>query len=636
MAAACLLFSCVIQAQTLFSYGPYKVSKAEFLRAYNKNNSTGNGTPKAYRDYLDLYTRFKLKVQSAYDAHLDTAAVQGTELKNFRAQVIESFMSDESSVQQLVTEAFERSRKDLRIANIYIPFGGGDTAAAYRRATDAYNLIRSGTDFGKVAEQFSADPAARTTQGDIGWITVFTLPYEFENIVYSTPVGKAAMPFRSKTAYHIFKTLADRPAVGRMKAAQILLAFPPNPDEAEKAKKKALADSIYTALQNGADFGDLAARYSNDNISYQAGGLLPEFGTGRYNEVFENAAFGLVKDGEISKPLLTEFGYHIIKRIERVPVNTDTSNKEAMAALRQTVQADKRILVAKQLLAQKIMTRLGYTASPFDQPAFARYADSVYANKHPGQLALMNDGTVLFSFSGQKVTAADFGRYIHTVQHTPEMLQGRSTRQLLQQYAEMVALEYYRNHLEQYNSEFGSQMKEFKDGNLLFDIMQRKVWDRASGDAAGLKQFYTTHKNRYWWAPSADVILFTGTDSADAAKALVSYKGNPGDWKRIWQNSNGTVQADSGRFELNQLPPAVTTGIYAGKVSEPVKNLTDNTYSFAAVIKLFPGTTQRNFDDARGFVINDYQADLENQWIARLKQKYPVKINEQVLESCWK
>ncbi|GAC1426184.1 MAG: peptidylprolyl isomerase [Chitinophagaceae bacterium] len=636
LAALFVLIVCTVQSQTLFTYGKKSVNKEEFLLAYNKNNTSASKTEKAYRDYLDLYTRFKLKVQAAYDAKLDTLSGQAAELQNFREQIVDGFMNDESSVQLLVDEAFERSQKDLRVSNIYIPFRGGDTLAAFGKAMEAYNKIQSGTDFAAVAEMYSADPAVHTTKGDIGFITAFTLPYEFETIVYTTPVGKTAKPYRSKTAYLIFKTTAERPAIGRIKAAQILIAFLPNPDDAEKEKKKNLADSVYNALLKGASFKDMVARYSNDNIGYQSGGLLPAFGTGRYSEDFEKAAFSLAKDGEISKPVLTSFGYHIIMRVERNPVNSDKRNKEAMGQLKQAVQADNRILVAKQMLARKVMKNMAFKMSAFDEKQFLAYADSMYTGKKPKQLPSMNDRTLLFSFPQQKLTAADFAKYIHGILNAPDMLRGKSTPQLLQQYAESVAMEYYRNHLEQYNKEFASQLKEFKDGNLLFEIMQRQVWDRAASDTVGLKHYYNNNKNKYWWEASADVILFTCSDSSNAVKAKKSFMQAPADWKTLVQNSDGTIQADSGRFELSQLPVSVSKDIKPGNISEPVKNAADNSTSFAYVIKMHNNRMPRNFEDARGFVINDYQAFLENKWIEMLKKKYPVKVNEAVLQSCWK
>jgi peptidyl-prolyl cis-trans isomerase SurA len=282
------------------------------------------------------------------------------------------------------------------------------------------------------------------------------------------------------------------------------------------------------------------------------------------------------------------------------------------------------------------MKNTGFKMAIFNEKQLLDYADSLYAGRKPKQLAAMNDKTLLFSFPQQKVTAADFAKYINSIKNTPELLRGKSTPQLLQQYAETVAMEYYRNRLETYNKEFASQLKEFKDGNLLFEIMQRQVWDKAAADSAGLKNYYGNNKNKYWWEASADVILFTCSDSASAAKAKNNFIKNPSDWKTIVQNSDGTVQADSGRFELTQLPVSVSSNIKAGAVSEPVKNAADNITTFAYTIKIYKDRTPRVFEDARGFVINDYQSFLEDKWIEILKKKYPVKVFEPVLQSCWK
>jgi peptidyl-prolyl cis-trans isomerase SurA len=636
IAALFVVIACTAHAQTLFTYGNSNVSKEEFLRAFNKNNTAASNTEQSYRDYLELYTRFKLKVKAAYDAALDTLPAQSTELQSFRSQIIESFMNDESSVQLLVEQAFRRSQKDIHTAHIYIPFSGSDTAAAYQRAAEAFNKIQAGADFAAVAEQYSADPSVRNTKGDMGFITCFTLPYEFETVVYNTATGKTAKPYRSRIAYHIFKNLEERPAIGSMKAAQLLVGFMPSADDAERLQKKQLADSIYNALLKGASFKELVARYSTDNISYQTGGLLPEFGTGRYSQDFEKAAFGLAKDGDISKPVLTSFGYHIIQRVERTPENTDENNTAAMAQLKQAVQADKRILVAKQMLAQKIMKTVGYRAGVYNEKQLLAYTDSVYADRKPPPLPAMNNKTILFSFPRQKVSAADFSQYINSLKGNPEQLRGKSTQQLLQQYAETAATEYYRNHLEHYNKEFASQLKEFKDGNLLFEIMQRQVWDKAAADSVGLKAFYNSHKNKYWWEPGANAIIFTCSDSAGAAKAKAGFLKDKTDWKTLVQNSDGTIQADSGRFELTQLPVAAGAAVKAGDISEPVKSSTDNTTTFTYIVNTYPERMPRNYEDARGFVINDYQVFLEDKWIMALKQKYPVKVNEAVLQSCWK
>jgi peptidyl-prolyl cis-trans isomerase SurA len=635
--ALLILAACIVQSQTLFTYGTNSVSKEEFLRAYNKNNNGSGNNEKAYREYLALFIRFKLKVKAAYDARLDTLATQKTELSNFRNQIADGFMNDESIVQSLVEEAFQRSQKDIRVSHIYIPFTGSDTMSAYKKAMEAYGkLDQARADFATIAETYSEDPAVHTNRGDLGYITTFVLPYDLESLAYSTPKGKVSKLYRSKSAYHIFKNTAERPAAGRMKAAQILLAFRPDADNDEKTKIKNLADSIYTALQKGTSFKEMVTKYSNDNISYQAGGLLPEFGVGKYSADFENAAFSLANDGDISKPILTSYGYHILQRIERVPVNTDKRKADAMAILKQAVMADNRITISKKALATKMIKTGGYKKAAYPDKALWVYMDSIYHGNKAPQLAAMNDKTLLFSFPKQKVNAVDLARYINSVRNMPDIMRGKSMPQLLQDYTETVAMEYYHNNMERFNKEFAYQLNEFKDGNLLFEAMQRQVWDKAATDSIGLRKYYENHKNKYWWETSANVILFTCSDSLSAAKARNDFSKAPADWRTQVQNSDGTLQADSGRFELTQLPVAVTANIKEGHTSEPVKTSTDNITTFVYIISIYKDRSPRNFDDAKGFVINDYQSFLEDKWIESLKKRNPVKVNEAVLQTCWK
>src|SRR6185436_9920590 len=179
-------------------------------------------------------------------------------------------------------------------------------------------------------------------KGDIGYITVFTLPYEFENIIYATPAGKYSDPYRSKAGYHIFKNLGERTDIGKMKARQILLAFPPGTDANQAKAIGRLADSLYERIMAGEDFAKLATEYSNDYMTSVSGGMMPEFTIGRYDAAFENVVWSLPKDEAVSKPFLTPHGYHIVKRISIIPVITDANNKTNWQELQQKVMNDSR------------------------------------------------------------------------------------------------------------------------------------------------------------------------------------------------------------------------------------------------------------------------------------------------------
>jgi peptidyl-prolyl cis-trans isomerase SurA len=196
-------------------------------------------------------------------------------------------------------------------------------------------------------------------------------------------------------------------------------------------------------------------------------------------------------------------------------------------------------------------------------------------------------------------------------------------------------MEYYRKHLEEFNSEFKFQMQEFKEGNMLFEIMERNVWTKAANDSAGLHQYYNGHKANYKWAASADILLFNCSDTKvaqDAAAALQNGKS----WKQIATESDGKIQSDSGRYELSQIQLPAGTATREGLVSVPVVNTSDNTSSFVKILTMYPANQQRSFDEAKGLVINEYQGYLEEKWLAELKKKYPLKVNEAVFQSLLK
>jgi len=639
-----LLFLSRVPAQSLFSLDGSGISKEEFLKAFSKNNNGEKPTDKTYRDYLELYIRYKLKVRAAYEAQLDTLPTQRSELQNFRAQVAETYLKDETSLDRLVKEAFTRGQKDIRISHIYIALpknpSADDTLAAYQKAMTAYNDLKRGKKFTETALAWSDDPSVKSNQGNLGFITVFTLPYVLETLAYSTPAGQFSKPCRSKGGYHIFKNEGERKALGRIKVAQILLSYPPGATEAARAATHHKADSIYALLQKGGDFAALARTNSGDNLTYQMGGDLPEFGIGHYDSAFEATAFALSKEGAISKPFASDYGYHIIKLAGRKPF-PQQFDEETNNTLRQQVLNDPRIEVSRKALYARIYQQTGLQRATLAEPDIWTFTDSAVRNIGLTSYGSVNYSTVLFSFTQKSYTAKDWVDYVRSVRG--QRVSGvQANKDLFDRYIERVAMEYYRNHLEEYNKDFAFQLTEFKEGNLLFEIMQRKVWDKASTDSAGLRNYYEAHKNKYWWETSADALLFTSGNQklAEELKTRLQKQGTF-NWRQL-TDSAATTQADSGRYELAQIPGAISgatsgsgaqTALTPGTFTSFVTNKADNTVSFAYILNFYRERSPRNYRDARGFVINDYQSWLEDQWIAALKKKYPVKIEEQVLAS---
>jgi peptidyl-prolyl cis-trans isomerase SurA len=204
---------------------------------------------------------------------------------------------------------------------------------------------------------------------------------------------------------------------------------------------------------------------------------------------------------------------------------------------------------------------------------------------------------------------------------------------MFEDFADGLVLDYYRDHLEEYNKEFAYQVSEFKEGNLLFEVMQRRIWDKAASDSTGLRNYYQKHKDKYKWEASADAIIFTFSNPELASRMRARIDSNWRAWSTLAETSDGTMQADSARFELSQLPIPERTNFQPGLLTANTKNETDNSVSYSYIIKMYPGNEPRDFNAARGFVLNDYQAYLEENWLKELRKKYPVKINEAVLKS---
>lgn len=631
------LISCcsLVFSQTLFTYGGNNVSKEEFLKAYNKNKTSVSDEEKSLREYLDLYINFKLKVEAAKKARLDTLPQLQYDIQAFRNQIQDNYLNNEADVNELVNETFLRSHKDIHVQHFLIP--GDSSIMPGELSEKLYDALQRGNDnYEQLVKEIDDSGWYKIKTTDLGYITAFSVPYEFENIIYSLKPGQVSKPYTVKHGQynkHIFKVIDERKAMGKWKIAQVLLAIPPG-NQAENLKPlKNKADSIYQLLKNGADFGEMAKQFSDDKLTYLNNGDMPEFGCGKYDLSFEEEVIQLKNDGDISMPFSTTHGFHIVKRISQTPVPADKNSDDAYVyELKQKVLQDARINAAKDKFTKNIIKQIGYkkNAAVKDIDLFTN-ADNVSINKNLEKIKNSSiSNTIIFSFGKNNIKGSEWLNFINTYKNNPALYKGESNDELLQKFINISALEYYKQNLEKYNPQFALQIKEFKEGNMLFEIMERNVWSKASSDNNGLKKYYIDNKNKYLWAPSADIIIFNCANIKAANKAVEAIQKNA-DWKKTLEE-NG-IQTDSGRYELSQIPVDNPTNITAGFISAPVVNISDNTASFVKVLKLYPANQQRSFEEAKGLLINDFQAQIEEQWVAALKNKYPVKINEAVFKS---
>ncbi len=620
-----LLFAMQLGAQTLFTYGKHSVDKREFINAFEKNKKLSNNDPNALKEYLDLYINFKLKVQDAKDHGLDTLPALQADLQSFRNQIENNYIYDKQQMQLLLDEALRRSKKDIHVTALYIR--ASDTVKAKSEATTLSSLMQK-KEGGDNLISGLAKKGIQVTHEDFGFVTVFTLPYEIESVIYSLKPGQYSKPYFFDGGYYIFRNDGERAAAGKIKLAQILIAADPG-DAASLKNAQVLADSLYHVIKKGGDFAELAKEYSNDRSTFMNGGEMQEISVGKYSPDFEEHAFTLKNDGDITLPFKTSFGYHIVKRISATPV-PQQPNEEFKYKIKQQLLQDDRIASAKNQLLQAAGRKTGFTAKAVDTADLYKVTDTSLISTSNIQSGKVNHKSVLFTFNdGTKVTVQDWDQYIRS---SGRIIGGKlheSYTMLWPDFRNSAILNNYKKRLASFDPEFAEQIREFSEGNMLFEMMQRKVWMRAANDSTGLEKYYDEHKGQYVWKKSADALIFSCSNESTAKESMSAL--DQMSWREVMKRFASVAQADSGRFEYAQLP-IKEEDVKLGMIG-PVVNRFDGTASFVKVLKMYPENIQRSFSEARGLVIEDYQNLLEKQWVAQLKKKYPVKVNEAVWKS---
>jgi peptidyl-prolyl cis-trans isomerase SurA len=624
----------------LFTFGGKPVTKSEFLRMYTKNlnNVKPDFGEKPVREYLSLYGRFKMKVAEANALQMDTLSSIQNDFGSYKKQLAKTYLTDKEVSEKLVKEVHDRMKKDVRIAHILVTVRSGtdDTMAAYKKIDSVYKALTVGkSDFAKAAQAISEDKQSAINGGDIGYFTALQIVYPFETMAYNTQVGAVSKPFKTIYGYHIIKKLEERPARGEIQVAQILVQVQKSAGESGQAVAKAKIDSIAIQLKKGVNFETLVDKHSDDKFSKNSEGVLTTFKVGEMVQSFENASFALKKAGDISEPIQTDFGYHIIKLIKKMPIKPYDSMKNELS---KKVDKDGRMEVARQQYTDKIKLRLNYkeNMNAVNQLIDA-IPDSVMTN---GSYKSANYNTLhapVFSMNSTTFTQADFASYIETYTRGNIHGQKESTlRSLFKNYAEKVLYDVQENKLVEENDEYRNLLTEYKDGIMLFELTDKTVWSKASSDTTGLKEFYDKNKSKYNWSPSVKADLYRTMDE-DAMKSLVKElnitpKKSPEEIVKV-VNGDGVQNkavTESGKFEKSRFPSGLK--FVAGKYAPYYKN-EDGSFGLIDVAEVFDSPSTKTLAEAKGYVISEYQDYLEKQWNASLEAKYPMLVNEPTLKT---
>ena len=493
--------------------GNYPVPANEFAYVYRKNNSSAAdyATRQSVTDYLDLYTNFRLKVLEAEQRGLDTTQAFKRELEGYRQQLAQPYLTEKSVTDQLVREAYDRMSQEVSASHVLIRVAPDatpqDTLAAYQKIAKIRQDALAGQDFGQLARAQSEDPSARENGGKLGYFTAMQMVYPFESVAYKTPVGQVSQPVRTRFGYHIIKVNDKRTAQGEIKVAHLMIRMNASSAKADSLTAKKKIDELYSRLKKGENWDKLVAQFSEDAGSAANGGELPPFGTGRMIPSFEESAFKLSKPGDISPPVQTPYGWHVIKLIERQPL---AKFADLEASLKGKVAKDSRSELNKAAFLKRVRQEDQFVEVPTAKTfAFAKADTALVAGRFkyaaPAAAGKTTKGTVtdnsaLFTIKGKAYPVKDFLAYAQQNQRPRTGAQPSfAMQQLYDQYVEQSLTDFEKNSLETKYEDYRMLVKEYRDGILLFQLMDEKVWTKAIEDTVGLKKYFAANQAKYQW-----------------------------------------------------------------------------------------------------------------------------------------
>ncbi len=617
-----------------------EITVDEFMRVYNKNNTMGNVVEKkSVEEYLDLFINFRLKVQQAEELGMDTVQEFKDELENYRQQLARPYLINEDVNNKLMREAYDHMKYDLRASHILIRVepdaSPQDTTIAYNKIVEIRERIKAGESFAKVAVEESEDKSAQDHQqrgrmipgnkGDIGYFTVFDMVYPFEKAAYKLEKGELSAPVRTRFGYHIIRLTDKIPAIGTVKVAHIMIN-----NSTDSARAANLLDSIRTEIKNGnINWDEAAAKYSDDSRTKSRGGVLPEFTSNSMVPSFIKAVSKLENEGDVSSPVHTYYGTHIVKLISKdVPGTWEEEKAMIKNKISRSDRAQKAETVSARNIREKYKSKI-YTKNR--DVVIEKVDSNILTNDWDINISSLPDKPV-FKIGNRKYSVRDFGAYLAQNQKRDGKGDAKSyAKTVFTQYVDKLTMDYKNERLGDEYPEFKQLLEEYHDGILLFNLMTEKIWSKAMEDTAGLQQFYEKHKTDFMWDKRLHATIF----EANTKEAAIFAR------QLALQGMKPEVIADSVSM-VDEYSVAVKTRKFSKDQNKTIgqikweKGTTDireeeGKFIFVDRYEILPPQPKK-LNEVRGQVIARYQNYLEEQWIKKLRKKYDFKVNRDALE----
>ncbi|MDG2344025.1 MAG: peptidylprolyl isomerase [Flavobacteriales bacterium] len=620
------------QNQVLLTIDDQPVYKSEFEQIYWKNKKEKIATKEDLDEYIDLFSNFKLKVKAAEELGLDTVEKFINELAGYRQQLEKPYLIDTSINEELIKEAYHRTVNEVNASHIMVKLDANpspdDTLKAYKKIISIKkSLLEKEQSFEETAAEISEDPSAINNKGNLGYFTAFKMLYSFEDVAYNTKIGEISNPVRTRYGYHLLKVNDIRAAKGRVKTAHIMIAN--SKDQTRKNVAQLKINEIHQQLLNGADFTSLAQEFSSDRNSAKKGGELGWIKSGgNYYKEFEDAVFGLENDNEISKPFKTPGGWHVVKRLAYEPIGELSSMRYE---LKNKIQKDSRSSKTKSSFINKLKNeydfKLKYKEDIFID-LFSSETDTIDLSK------LKKANKVLFSFSDKKFTNMDFGIYLSkTVKNKAAKSDKNSINKALKNYINFKLIEYEKSQLEVKYPDFKALVKEYRDGILLFEISDQKIWTKAIKDTTGLREYYELNSEKWTWPLRARVEIFSSSQKEILNQAFELKKENKIASDSIVKLANSTSPLNLS-FEKGILQVEDHDVLSNFKTSLGISDIKtiDGKSTFIFISELIEPSPKK-LNEAEGLIVSAFQEYLESKWLEEMQQKHKIEVNFDVLYS---
>ena len=615
------------------------ITKSEFFRVYNKNNSQNSRDEKSINDYMTLFVNYKLKVIEAEHLKLDTVPAFLNEFKKYCNQLSNPYLTDSATENKLLKEAYSNMLKEMHVKHIFIKLQANaqpkDTAFAYKKALEARALLLKGTPFDSVALKYSDDQYVKKNKGDLGYITAFDFIYPVEKTIYSLTKNEISKPIRSDFGYHIVQLIDSRPSRGEIKVAHIMTIFPQSAGNKTIDSAHLKIQEYYNKLKAGEKFEEIAKKYSDDRRSAEKGGELNWFYVGQMVPEFEEAAFSISNNGEYSTPIKTSYGWHIIKRIAIRPIAPFEKEKER---IKKNFERDERSKMPEQALVDKVRKETKTKEYTEKLKLLYPFLDSsLFKGKwNSSKVAILNVEPLLV-IEKTSYSVKDFADYLakSTLFKKPTNFE-YVVNSVFKEFVNKKVIEFEKGRLGEKYPEYKALVQEYHDGILLFNLMEQKIWNKASSDSIGIEKYYNEHNDSYKWGNRLEVIRISSTNKNNISKALNLYNSDPKiSSKDLTEKicTKDSVKDCIKTTELfvekgdNQLLDSIGWNDGTTQIIEDKQNYT------LYIKKGIKNPEQKLLKEARGAVISDYQTFLENEYISELKKKYKVNINQKSLKS---